>query len=103
MVFRNKLQMIFAGDELRRISVRDDFAGNVLIIADVHGMSLSKARRFINNIINVIQTAFKLLVIHGYVHGTAIKEMLTNEFHNGHVSAKYPSQVNKGVTYLVID
>lgn len=67
-----KLQMIFTKNEISRLSIKEKPGEKVQIIVDVHGIKCSQARRFINNIINSIRESFKLIIIHGYNHGTAI-------------------------------
>lgn len=97
-----RLRMIFTSEELRRIRIMDFGNGRLRIIADVHGMKCWEARRFINNIINVIRAGFQLVIIHGYNHGTAIKDMLAQNFYNDHITERHPDPHNKGVTYLSI-
>lgn len=77
----------------------------VKIFADVHGMTVRQAKRFINNIINVVNRIgikFKLAVIHGYNRGTAIKEMLATSFYNPHISYRYVVPNNQGITYMMV-
>ena len=93
-----KLQMIFTKDEISRLSIKE----KPQIIVDVHGMKCSQARRFINNIINTIRESFKLIIIHGYNHGTAIKDMLADNFCNSHIAEQYIDPYNQGVTHMLI-
>lgn len=97
-----KLQMIFTNDEINRISIKEAPGTKPQIIADVHGMKCSQARRFINNIINTIHEAFKLIIIHGYNHGTAIKDILADNFCNSHIAEQYIDPYNQGVTHMLI-
>ncbi len=94
--------MIFTEEELSRISIQEPPDCVPHIIADVHGMKCHQAKRFINNIINVIKSAFRLDIIHGYNHGTAIKDMLAENLINNHISEKHQDSANQGVTHLVI-
>lgn len=95
----SRLQMIFTTDEYGRLTV-DESQNKISIIADVHGMKCWQARRFLNNIINVVGQPFQLEVIHGYVHGTAIKEMLDRSFNNVHIIERHSDPCNYGVTYM---
>ncbi len=96
-----RLGLIFSNDELNRIQVVESL--DVLrITADVHGMKCYEAKRFINNIINIVRTAFQLVIIHGYNHGTAIKDMLAVNFKNIHVSRRFEDPRNQGITYMFI-
>lgn len=72
------------------------------MIVDVHGMKCPQAKRFINNIINVVRIVFRLIIIHGYNHGTAIKEMLAQNFSNNHIYEQFPDPRNQGVTHMLI-
>ena len=97
-----RLRLILSADELDRLTI-SEIAGNITIVIDVHGMKCSQARRFINNIINLIRTAFEMVVIHGYNHGMAIKNMLANQFRNEHISSKYQDENNQGITHIVVE
>lgn len=97
----DRLRLVLSKGELDRIQVRSQ-ENDIRIIADVHGMKCYEAKRFINNIINLVRMSFKLIVIHGYNHGTAIKDMLSQSFRNNHVSEQYPDPCNQGITCMLI-
>ena len=96
-----RLRLILSLEELGRLTI-SEFAGNTTIVVDVHGMKCSQARRLINNIINTVRCAARLVIIHGYNHGTAIKEMLTCDFHNSHIEKQFPDACNLGMTHMLI-
>lgn len=98
----NRLKMIFTSEEINRLTVSEIDETKLRIIADVHGMKCNQARRFINNIINTIRVAFQLIIIHGYNHGTAIKDMLAQNFNNTHIVEKHLDPFNQGVTHMLI-
>jgi DNA-nicking Smr family endonuclease len=95
-----RFSMIFTKEQLERINTREIKGGITEVTADVHGLSVKNAKKFINNIINVARTAIKLVIIHGYNHGTAIKDMIRETFDNSHVVGKYDCSYNKGVTFI---
>ncbi len=97
-----KLQMIFTNNEINRLSIKEIPGTMTQITADVHGMKCSQARRFINNIINTVRVAFQLIIIHGYNHGTAIKDMLAQNFINTHITKQHSDPYNQGVTHMFI-
>lgn len=101
-MIQTKLAMVLTRDELNRIRIQRDAYGEIRITADVHGMTCHEARRFINNIINLVRVAFRLIIIHGYNHGTAIKDMLAWNFNNTHITERHPDPWNQGVTYMSI-
>ena len=96
------LSMIFTADEIHRLTITEYKNKRARIIADVHGMKCSQVRRFINNIINSVRTAFQLMIIHGYNHGTAIKEMLADNFNNSNIIEKYQDAFNYGITHILV-
>ena len=98
----SRLALVFTESELSRISVQEPPQGDTRITVDVHGMKCYEARRFINNIINIVRMAFQLIVIHGYNHGTAIKDMLAHNFSNRRICRKFPDLYNQGVTNMLI-
>ena len=60
-------------------------------------MTLSK----LNNILNIVRTKVQLIIIHGYNHGTAIKDMLADQFVNEHIVEKFLDAENQGVTHIL--
>lgn len=101
-MIRTRLKMVLTQSEMNRIKVSERKSGKIRITADVHGMKCYEARRFINNIINIVRTAFQLVIIHGYNHGTAIKDMLAQNFSNEHICEQFPDPRNQGVTHMLI-
>lgn len=102
-MIKERLSMIFTWDELCRVQIREAENDSVaMIIADVHGMKCFEAKRFINNIINAVRITFQLIVIHGYNHGTAIKDMLAYNFKNEHVCSQWQDQYNRGITRMYV-
>lgn len=101
-MIRTRLKMVLTQSEMNRIKISESRSGKIRITADVHGMKCYEARRFINNIINIVRIAFQLVIIHGYNHGTAIKEMLAQNFSNDHIYEQFPDRRNQGVTHMLI-
>lgn len=98
----NRLRIVFTDEEISRLTISEFDERRIRIVADVHDMKCNQARRFINNIINTVRVAFQLIVIHGYNHGTAIKDMLAQNFSNTHITEKLADPYNQGVTHMLI-
>ena len=98
----NRLRMVFTSEEIDRLTISEIDEKTICIVADVHGMKCSQARRFINNLINTVRVAFQLIIVHGYNHGTAIKDMLTQNFSNSHISEIHLDPYNQGITHMLI-
>ena len=95
-----RLSLIFTKEDMKRITIKEK-NGETKIMADVHGMSVKNAKRFINNIINVVRTAVEIIVIHGFNHGTAIKDMIASGIDNSRVSVISPDYKNQGITHII--
>ena len=77
-----RMRMIFTDDEKKRISIqqaRDGGGFTTVVTADVHGMNCRQAKAFIRNVIALFRGSFKLVVIHGFHSGTALRDMIRTE------------------------
>ena len=93
-----RFEMVFTENQMGRIQMDgDDF-----ISVDMHGLSKHQAEKFLNNIINILREPTCINVIHGYNHGTAILEMVRNDFDNKKVQTKTSCSYNHGVTLLQV-
>lgn len=98
---RDRLKIIYTDSMIRRILVPSSHEGEIeKIIIDVHELSCKEAKQFISNVINISFGSFTVEVIHGYRHGTKIKDMLRKKFMNPYIKLIIPDQINLGVTYL---
>lgn len=97
-----KIKLIFSNEEISRIRIDEQSEQQLSITVDVHGLKCSEARRLINNLINLLRMSFQLIIIHGYNHGTAIKDMLATNFSNSHIKERYPDCYNQGVTHILV-
>lgn len=97
-----RLQLILSSEDFSRLTISEFSDNGLQIVVDVHGMKCFHARRFINNIINTVHCEFQLVIIHGYNHGTAIKNMLAEDFSNSHIEERHLDVDNQGVTHLLI-
>lgn len=97
----SRLKLILTADELDRITISES-DNMIRIRVDVHGLRCAQARRLINNIINIPRVGFHLMIIHGFNHGTAIKDMLSTDFENDHILNRAVDPFNKGVTRMQI-
>ena len=69
-----KLAFLLTKDELNRIK----FTGDSVVV-DLHYLSVKEARRLLKTIVALYQKSFCMVVIHGYIHGQALKEMLRTD------------------------
>lgn len=89
-------KMVFRGEDLQRINV----INNREIEVDLHGLGTKASLIFINNIINLNRNQCELNVIHGFNHGTALKDMINGRLHNRRITNIKPVVGNPGVTVL---
>ena len=95
---KERMLFLFSNDEVSRISLHEKY-GKVTIFIDVHGLKVREARRLIKNVISLNREKNDICVIHGFNHGTAIKEMISEEDF-GNVTKK-EVKGNKGRTLLL--
>ena len=98
----NRLSFVVYGDNKWRLTVRQQKDAISEIICDVHGLSVLEARRIIRNIINITRSPIHLRVIHGYTHGTAIKDMLAQECVADRIVSRVCPESNPGETIMSI-
>ena len=98
---RERMTFILAGDSMTRVQITSDGDGPKITL-DLHGMSCKLARRVVKSIIAMYRFSFELVLIHGYNHGTALKDMLNNSFDYDRIMSKSSSENNPGVTKFAI-
>ena len=91
------MMMVFTKDELERIKENPDG-----ISLDLHQLSVKQSKRLVNNVISMNRDNFSLTLIHGYIHGTAIKEMLIANYDNPRVIRKHGVKNNYGRTVFEV-
>lgn len=97
----DRYETVFAKPVLERIRIITFPSGEVMKISvDVHGLTCREAKRFISNVINISRGFCTIEIIHGYRHGTRIKDMLRNGFSNPNVKEIVADFRNYGITYL---
>ncbi len=96
----HQFSQLFTKEQLDRLKI----SGNkhLKVTVDIHGLHKNAAKVFLNNLINCSRIAFTLIVIHGYNLGTVLKDMLTNEFNNPHVTEQHLLRDNPGATSMTI-
>lgn len=100
---QDELSFIFFGeDSWRLLSIRTDEGSVPAITIDVHGMDVRLAERMCWNVINLVREPVRLTVIHGFNHGTAIKDALAKETFAGRLESRYCPKHNPGATVMKI-
>ena len=80
---------------------RMDFTLADVVTVNVHGLSLNAMIRLLKNVTCICRQSFTLRIIHGFNHGTTLKDAVRTE---GMFTRDYkivPDQTNPGVTMLV--
>ena len=94
---KEKMMMIFTKEEMSRISENDH-----TITVDLHGLIVKDAKKLLNNLMALNRDGDDICAIHGYSHGTAIKEMINAELDNPRLVEKKGVKKNYGRTILKI-
>ncbi len=98
---RERMTYILAGDNMTRVQITSDGDGPKITL-DLHGMSCKLTRRVVKSIIAMYRFSFELVLIHGYNHGTALKDMLYNSLDNERIISKHSPEYNPGITTFEI-
>ena len=97
--FTRRMMFVLSKDDAYRIKVSKEGETPVVTV-DLHGLNRYQAEKILKNLLNVSRQEFKLNVIHGYNHGTGLKEMIANRFQNSHISEKFTDNRNMGLTHI---
>lgn len=98
----SKLQFVVYGEDLNRVQVIQGRDGEMVIRINTHEMKCKAANRVLNNIISMFKCPFTLDVIHGYNHGTVIKDMIQDNIINQRIIAKKVLEYNPGETLIKV-
>ena len=96
------IKTLFTQAEIDRITTKLKQNGKSVVTVDVHGLTVKEARRLLLNLIAIDKEGCDVKVIHGYHHGTAIKEMIQNDLPNPRVIEKTEPLYNPGATVLTV-
>lgn len=92
-----KLALIFTTEQMERL----EFANETIYI-DLHGLGCKAAYWFLKCIIGMCMAPTHLIVIHGYNHGTALKEMINTYHLSDKVTSLSPDKSNLGRTHIFV-
>ena len=94
----DRMRLVLSQTDLSRIKRTE---ASVIQI-DIHGMTCREAKRFLNNVLNLLLEPMTVRVIHGCNRGTALQAMVRQDFSNSHIKAINLDIRNNGVTYLLV-
>ncbi len=99
------IHTLYSGDDLHRFTY-SSITGHTKVLVDIHGMTCCAAKRYINNIINIVSTLSQntchMTIIHGYNHGTVLQQMVRNALVNKHITERIIDDKNPGITHYII-
>lgn len=97
----DRIRFLIYGDAAWRVNVLKDADEKPYIVLNAHGMTVAETRKMINDIVRLIYCdTIGIKVIHGFNHGTAIKDMIASESFGDRLVRKYTPGSNPGVTYM---
>lgn len=94
---KERLEMILRNDQLSRIEFGDEE-----MTIDLHQMKSAECMWLIRTIVASTMIGFRLNLIHGYNHGTTLKEMLRSQKISSRVIDLYSDPWNPGLTHVSI-
>ena len=95
--YRQRIKLIMTKEQQNRIRFR-----KTKVQVDLHGMDRVSADKFLKNLIALNRSEFTLEIIHGYHHGTVLKEMVNSTLENTRILARKAGVSNPGITDLTI-
>ena len=95
-----RLKFALPVQDQKRVYIRGIINGIAEVILDVHGLKCKEAKKMINNLLNIVRQKIKLIVIHGFHGGTAIRDMLPR-IANKHIIDVKNDEYNTGKTYIL--
>lgn len=79
-----------------------EYDENQIITIDIHNHTVSDAKQKLQIAVKIAPSETKeIVVIHGYHNGTALRDMVRNDFRSKRVARKYLS-LNPGITSLIL-
>ena len=90
-----RLNIVLKKEDMDRIKI-----SNEDIVVDLHSLGTKDAMILVNNIINLTRQECNIKVIHGYNHGTDMKDMINSRFKNPRIKERKGVKQNLGVTIL---
>ena len=97
-----RMASVLSSQEMARITEGQAASHTENYMIDLHGLKRKEAKRFLNNIVNLTTKTTELHVIHGYNHGTVLKDMIREELSNPKIREVRPSFFNLGETILKV-
>ena len=98
---QQKLQLILSKEKYERITFNKENDEEYITI-DLHYLSCRDAERLVRNVIAVSDESFELELIHGYIHGTALKQMLENYKISDRIIQRQGVAYNLGMTKMKV-
>ncbi len=98
----DRMSYLLPGENLQRVRIGHGPSGEMIIRLDLHGMRVAQARRVIEGILLLSREDFLLDLIHGYSHGTALKELIFCNLQNTRIRERRSLPHNPGETLLRI-
>ena len=79
-----------------------EFKENEIITIDLHKHNIYDAKQKLQLVLAIAPEEIReIVVIHGYRRGTALRDMVRQDFYNSRISRKYIS-LNPGITSFIL-
>lgn len=101
--FQDRAAFALCGYDAKRANACYASDGSVMVTVDLHYLNKADAGKIIRNMIAINRDKFQLRIIHGYNHGTVLKDYIMKENFGHRVTDKAVSPWDKGVSLMKID
>ena len=92
-----RIKLVLSETDVERM----DFTVDDVVTVNVHGLTRNGMVRLLRNISCICRQSFTMRIIHGFNHGTVLKDTVRTEGVFMRTYKIVPDQTNPGVTMLV--
>ncbi len=98
---RDEIEFVVNKDNIDRIIVYEN-KRSIRVVVDLHRLKKWETRILLTNIINIVSEPIELVVIHGFNHGTVLRDYVREELRNKKIQRWSTCGNNAGRTKLYI-
>lgn len=99
---KSRIDFVAYNFDRSRINVTFDNNDVLVVSIDLHYLRIEESRKLLHNIIAVTRGQFVLKVVHGYNHGTALREMVQRDDFSTRIKSRKLLEYNEGISLLEI-
>jgi hypothetical protein len=96
------LKIFLSEEQMKRFRFVVTKNGAKAVVVDLHGLKAKEARTFIKNAVAANREGLLMYIVHGFNHGTAIKDIVNSEKISERIIERHLQEHNPGCTILSV-